>query len=934
MFHFGFSYVGLIYLLMLFVPNLIWTKHKPEGYDEYAKNENRFFLTLERVGEVLVCASVLLFSDFNIRKTYWSIWLVLSFIFMLFYEAYWLGYFKSRHEMKDFYSSFLGIPVAGATLPVCAFFLLGIYGCNIFLLTAVIILGIGHIGIHLQHRNEILGKRKGKFPIRILKWAAGILLTAIIGISVFIIGWRNVNYFRHYQMIENGVDEGIYVTLGGQEQYVLMRGMNSENPVIIYLHGGPSSPDTYVTYGFTDYLIDEYTVVAWDQRGCGRTYFHNADTDPENRTADFQQAQADLDDLVNYVLERFGKDKVIILGHSYGTILGSEYALTHPDKVSAYIGAAQVVSLEKSDIYSYEDALQKAKDAGDDTSELTDAFEVFQNGGSITDMMKLRALAAKYHPVNVSDKATWMAFTSPYFGIVDFRWFLKQLGDMNEYFELNQQLFDYTFSFDAYEKGLEYKMPVYFISGTCDWICPVDSIREYTGDISAPDVHLELIEGCGHNVQYSSPEEFAGTVCELLKREVKEENWKELAAESDSKELVRTERVILSEPVVRWNGEEGTLGYRWGMDCVSIDETTILLSCDCYFPEDKLQQKIFYVVGTTDFEPREVFRQNSQTEFEGIGADQPEFLEKRMICPVLTEKGCVYELNGVLYRLSMNFKEAVPLCNIRELMGELYEFSPWVPDRNTCDVTTDAKRVLACTNEGLYEYDLSSLEKRVLEQASFLPYEIEHVEGDCDCGETGFEFSGPIKAEYAPDDQGYAFVTGTEYGDPTGVVLKDKDGNVLYQKELDGYCGDFEWVEAENTGYLAVFYQEDQDTRLDMVDAVTGDITAIAVPEEVFWGVDLFTGLLDADHLVYFEPSPYDGEGFEGTYHEKCFGKNGRFEIFQLSNGQRQLLEMEPEEVNWKMKIFRFGGFRTVIVKYPGSSQFRPDSVRLVMEYK
>ena len=60
--------------------------------------------------------------------------------------------------MKDFYSSFLGVPVAGATLPVAAFFLLGIYGCNIFLLTAVIILGIGHIGIHLQHKNEILEK--------------------------------------------------------------------------------------------------------------------------------------------------------------------------------------------------------------------------------------------------------------------------------------------------------------------------------------------------------------------------------------------------------------------------------------------------------------------------------------------------------------------------------------------------------------------------------------------------------------------------------------------------------------------------------------------------------------------------------------------------------------------------------------------------------
>lgn len=269
MFHFGFSYVGLLYLMMLFIPNIIWTKHKPKGYEEYEKNENKFFLIFERTGEALVCVSVLLFSDFNIRKTYWSVWLVLSFVLMLLYEAYWVKYFKSRKEMDDFYSSFLGVPVAGATLPVCAFFLLGIYGCNIFLLLSVIILGIGHIAIHLQHRNEILGKQKSRLWVCCLKRILGVLTIVLTGVIVFIIGCRNVNYFGHYKMIENGVDEEAFVTLGGQEQYVLIRGMNVDNPVIIYLHGGPSSPDTSVTYAFTDDLIDDYTIIAWDQRGCG-----------------------------------------------------------------------------------------------------------------------------------------------------------------------------------------------------------------------------------------------------------------------------------------------------------------------------------------------------------------------------------------------------------------------------------------------------------------------------------------------------------------------------------------------------------------------------------------------------------------------------------------------------------------------------------------
>lgn len=155
MFHFGFSYVGTLYLIMLFVPNILWATNKPEGYDKHVGRENRFLLAFERIGEVLVSVSVLIFSDFNIRRSYWCIWLAVSFVFMLCYEVYWVKYFKSKRTMKDFYSSFCGIPVAGATLPVCAFFLLGIYGCNAFLLISVIILGIGHIGIHLQHRAQI-----------------------------------------------------------------------------------------------------------------------------------------------------------------------------------------------------------------------------------------------------------------------------------------------------------------------------------------------------------------------------------------------------------------------------------------------------------------------------------------------------------------------------------------------------------------------------------------------------------------------------------------------------------------------------------------------------------------------------------------------------------------------------------------------------------
>lgn len=152
--HFGFSYVGLIYLLMLFIPNIIWSKHKPIDYD--ASNENKILSIFEKIGQVLCTCIVLIFSDFNIREfSSWSIWLIISFILMILYEIAWIRYFSNEHTEKNFYKEFYKIPIPLATLPVIAFLLLGIYGKVYLLVIASVILGIGHIGIHLEHFKGI-----------------------------------------------------------------------------------------------------------------------------------------------------------------------------------------------------------------------------------------------------------------------------------------------------------------------------------------------------------------------------------------------------------------------------------------------------------------------------------------------------------------------------------------------------------------------------------------------------------------------------------------------------------------------------------------------------------------------------------------------------------------------------------------------------------
>ncbi len=162
-FHFGFGYFGLIFLVMLFVPNIIWAKNQPQGYAKVAKNENKMLGILERIGEVAVTVLAVIFTDFNPKITALASgviiparigFLVIAFVLMILYEIFWIRYFRSERKLSDFYRGIVGLPLAGATLPVMAFFILGVYGHNPAMVVATIILGIGHIGIHANHAKE------------------------------------------------------------------------------------------------------------------------------------------------------------------------------------------------------------------------------------------------------------------------------------------------------------------------------------------------------------------------------------------------------------------------------------------------------------------------------------------------------------------------------------------------------------------------------------------------------------------------------------------------------------------------------------------------------------------------------------------------------------------------------------------------------------
>ena len=143
-------------MLSLEIPNLIWARHQPHGYDP--SGESRILRIFERVGQVLCTATVLLLRPpATVTEAWspWAWWLIAAIVLMLIYEGFWVRYFIGAHTLSDFYRPLFRIPLPGATLPVIAFFLLGIYAQALPLMISAIILGIGHIGIHRYHASEI-----------------------------------------------------------------------------------------------------------------------------------------------------------------------------------------------------------------------------------------------------------------------------------------------------------------------------------------------------------------------------------------------------------------------------------------------------------------------------------------------------------------------------------------------------------------------------------------------------------------------------------------------------------------------------------------------------------------------------------------------------------------------------------------------------------
>jgi len=198
---------------------------------------------------------------------------------------------------------------------------------------------------------------------RIIKWGVSISAGLFLLIFVSLLTYRV--YLERTTKIKtpNGISSLEEITLGNVQQWIFIRGTDQNNPVLLFLHGGPGAPLLGMSSSrkYDAEFIKHFTVVHWDQRGAGKSY--NRDIPVNSMTLD--RFVEDCNELIDYLLNRFHTQKVFIVAHSGGTIIGIKTAYKYPEKIHAYVGVAQVINEYEGQKVSYDFLVEEAEKSGD-----------------------------------------------------------------------------------------------------------------------------------------------------------------------------------------------------------------------------------------------------------------------------------------------------------------------------------------------------------------------------------------------------------------------------------------------------------------------------------------------------------------------------------------------------------------------------------------
>ena len=313
-----------------------------------------------------------------------------------------------------------------------------------------------------------------------------------------------------------GVQESFKLRIGGIEQWVYARGQDRANPVILFVHGGPASPMSPSMWMFQRPLEEYFTVVHYDQRGAGRTFL---ETDPA-AIADTLRIERYVDDaieLAERVRERYGKRKLVLVGHSWGTVVGMKAALKRPSLFHAYVGIGQVINVRDNERLSFEYGLAQARKHGNaDALRELESIAPYPGDEPIT---RDRIIIARKWPQFYGGLTAYREDSayffdapklSPEYAAAD-----VAAIDKGNVFTLGRVLEEFL---DVdFKPVTNFPIPVVMLMGRHDYTTPSQPTDEWLRNIEAPYKRGFWFERSAHMIPFEEPGKFLLSLVEHVR---------------------------------------------------------------------------------------------------------------------------------------------------------------------------------------------------------------------------------------------------------------------------------------------------------------------------------------------------------------------------------------------------------------------------------
>ncbi|MDQ0253445.1 pimeloyl-ACP methyl ester carboxylesterase [Evansella vedderi] len=294
------------------------------------------------------------------------------------------------------------------------------------------------------------------------------------------------------------------IEINNSKQWVYIRSQNQYNPIILFLHGGPGASQIYCADKYFKALEHHFILVDWDQRGSGKSYSRNT----SKESVSINQYVEDIRVLTEVLKKRFNKEKLYLVGHSWGSVIGLLAVEKYPELFHSYIGIGQVINLVEGEMRGYEYVLEQSKLKND-----TITHKKLNKIGpppynSLFKTAIVRKLVDKYGGYKYQQKTKlWNDYLkemleSKHYSLLDIvKWFK---GTNYLVKRLNNELLTINF----FEQVKKVEIPIYFLAGRFDYITPSSLVEEYFEMVDSPHKEMIFFENEAHDLHFENTNKF------------------------------------------------------------------------------------------------------------------------------------------------------------------------------------------------------------------------------------------------------------------------------------------------------------------------------------------------------------------------------------------------------------------------------------------